>query len=86
VASTIIVESALYIAGVWIYLRTTRARDRLGNILPWVLIIFLAVVYVTSMKPPTPETPPKKIAWVAQVEWMIIALAWWADRHREART
>ncbi len=86
VAGTIIVESFLYIAGVWIYLRTTRAGDRLGNILAWVLIIFLAVVYVASMKPPAPETPPKAIAWGAQAVWLIIALAWWADRYREART
>src|SRR6266545_7880417 len=32
VGGTVIVESAIYIGGVWIYLRSTRARDRLGNI------------------------------------------------------
>jgi hypothetical protein len=86
VGGTIITESAIYIAGVWIYLRSTRARDRLGNILVWVLIVFLAVAYVASMKPPSTGTPPQTIAWGAQAVWLIIALAWWADRHREART
>jgi hypothetical protein len=84
VGGTVIIESALYIAGVWIYLRSTRARDRLGDILAWVLIIFLAVAYVASMKPPASETP-QTIAWGAQATWLIIALAWWTDRHREAR-
>jgi hypothetical protein len=86
IGGTIIVESAIFIAGVWIYLRTTRARDRLGSILAWVLIIFLVVSYVASMKPPPPGTPPTTIAWVSESVWLIVALAWWADRHREART
>jgi hypothetical protein len=85
VPGTIIVESAMYIAGVWIYLRSTRARDRLGSILAWVLIILLAVAYAASTKPPGPDMAPTQVAWGANVVWLIIALAWWADRHREAR-
>ena len=85
IPGTIVVESLLYVAGVWIYLQTTRARDRLGAVLTWFLIIFLAVAYAASMKPPNPGIPPAQIAWGAQSMWLIIALAWWADRHREAR-
>ena len=85
VAGTIFVEGLLYIAGVAIYLRVTRARDRMGSILAWVLILFLAVMYVASMKPPAPDTPHAAIAWGSQAVWLIVALGWWADRHREAR-
>ena len=86
VPGTIAVESSMYIAGIWIYLRTTKARDRLGVVLTWFLIIFLAVAYVASMKPPGPGMSPVMIAWGALSVWLIVALAWWADRHREAWT
>jgi hypothetical protein len=86
IPATIIVESLIYIAGVSIYLRSTRARDRMGVVLTWFLIIFLAVMYVvSSMNPPPPGTSPVTIAWGAQAVWLLIALGWWADRHREAR-
>jgi membrane-bound metal-dependent hydrolase YbcI (DUF457 family) len=85
VPGTLIVESLIYIAGVSVYLRTTRPRDRMGSVLAWGLIIFLAVMYVVSMKPPSPDTPIKTIAWGAQAVWLLVAWGWWADRHREAR-
>ena len=85
VPATIIVESLIYIAGVWVYLRTTRPRDRMGSVVAWSLIIFLAVMYVVSFKPPAPETPIKTIAWAAQAVWLLVAWGYWADRHREAR-
>jgi membrane-bound metal-dependent hydrolase YbcI (DUF457 family) len=86
IPGTIIVESLIYIAGVAIYLRSTRARDRMGVVLAWFLIIFLGVMYIaSSMNPPAPGTSPVTIAWGAQAVWLLIALGWWADRHREAR-
>ena len=85
VPGTLIVESLIYIAGVAIYLRTTRARDGMGAVLAWFLIIFLAVAYVASLTPPKPGTSPVAIAWGAQSVWLLVALGWWADRHRELR-
>ena len=85
VAATIIVESLLYAAGVWVYMRTTRERDRMGVWLAWFLILFLAVMYVLSFKPPPADMSPVTIAWSAHATWLLIALAYWTDRHREVR-
>jgi len=41
VAATVIVEGLLFAAGVWIYARATRARDRIGRYGLWVFVAFL---------------------------------------------
>jgi len=81
-AGTILVESALFVAGVWIYARTTRARDRIGAIAFWAMVGLLAVLYVsTAFGPPPPSV--KAIEVVGFVAWLFIPWAWWFDRHRD---
>jgi membrane-bound metal-dependent hydrolase YbcI (DUF457 family) len=79
---TILVESALFVAGVWIYARTTRARDRIGAIAFWAMVGLLAVLYVsTAFGPPPPSV--KAIEVVGFVAWLFVPWAWWFDRHRD---
>jgi hypothetical protein len=78
---TIAVEGALFLGGLWLYLRTTRALDRVGK---WGLVAYVAVlllVYIanlTAAPPPSPEA----IGWVGLGLWLFPLLAWWVDRHR----
>jgi membrane-bound metal-dependent hydrolase YbcI (DUF457 family) len=82
-AGTIIVESILFAAGIAIYLRTTKARDRAGRIGPWTLIAFLVVVYIVSL---FGDPPPSvnAVASVTLLTWLIPFWAAWFDRHRDA--
>lgn len=83
-AATVIIESAMFVIGIAIYLRATTARDRTGTIAFWALIIFLAVVYAASlMGPPPPNVG--LVAWSALALWLLPLWGWWIDRHREAR-
>jgi hypothetical protein len=80
-AGTMLVESAMFVAGVWIYARTTRARDRIGAIAFWSMVLLLAVLYVsTAFGPPPPSV--KAIEVLGFVAWLFVPWAWWFDRHR----
>ncbi|MGZ7031452.1 MAG: metal-dependent hydrolase [Thermoanaerobaculia bacterium] len=81
-AGTVIVESLLFVIGVAIYLRTTRARDRAGRIGPWTLIVFLAVVYAGSIFGGAPPSV-NDVATVTLLTWLIPFWAAWLDQHRD---
>lgn len=82
---TLIVEVGIFAVGVWLYLRTTRATDRVGTISLWSLVGFLLLVYFGNLfgAPPPDSTA---IAWVGQAQWLLVIWAYWVDRHRMVET
>lgn len=82
-AATIAVEGLLFAGGVWLYLRTTRARDRAGTWGLWSLIAFLLAIYAANLFGPPPPSG-MAAAWSAFALWLLVAWAYWVDRHREA--
>ncbi|MBL7791777.1 MAG: metal-dependent hydrolase [Saprospiraceae bacterium] len=82
-AGTIITESLLFVAGLYYYLKTTKAKDRIGTYAFWGLAAFMAVTYVANlMGPPPPDETT--IAWAGHTQWLLVIWAYWLDRHREA--
>jgi LexA-binding, inner membrane-associated putative hydrolase len=84
IPGTIAVEVAMFVAGLWLYLRATRARDRAGSIALWSLVVFLAVVYVANLTSPPPPSPTA-IGWAGLAQWLFVPWGFWIDRHREVR-
>jgi hypothetical protein len=80
-AATFVVEFAIFGAGVYIYARATTARDRIGSIGLWALVVFLGVVMVANVLGPPPPTV-SAIAWAAQAMWLLVLWGYWIDRHR----
>ena len=81
VAGTLAVEALLLGGGLAIYLRLTSARDRIGRwaFLAW--IAFLVMIQLaTAFGPPPPSVTA--VATSALAVWLLVAWAWWADRHR----
>ena len=81
IPGTIVVELILFAAGLALYLRATRARDRIGSIALWALVIFLLLIFAANAT----STPPpdwRPIAWVGLSAILIPIWAAWIDRHR----
>ena len=81
--ATLVVELAIFALGVGLYLRTTRAADRIGSIALWALVGFLLVIYFANVFG-TPPPSVTALAWVGQAQWLLVIWAYWIDRHRRA--
>jgi hypothetical protein len=84
VTATLIVEGAMFAAGVAIYVRSAPSRDRTGTWAFWGLIGFLVIAYLGNVfGPPPPNVQAIAIAGIAGSA-LFTAWSWWADRHRGA--
>jgi hypothetical protein len=75
-------ELLIFGAGIWLYTRHTRAKNRQGSIGFWMLVIFLLVVYTASLFGPPPPSA-SAVVWSAQALWLIIAWGFWVDHNRQ---
>jgi len=84
VPATLVVEGLMFVTGAWIYLRTTRARDRIGGYGISLLLALLALSYGASLAGRAP--PSTRIVAIGGIVfgWLFVGWAWWADRHRES--
>ena len=84
VPATMVIEGLMYVAGLTIYLRATRARDRIGRWGFFSLAAALVVIYLASAFGPPP--PTIQALWITALAGaaLLTLWAWWADRHRDA--
>jgi hypothetical protein len=83
IPATIVVETTMFVTGVVIYARATRARDAIGR---WGLVstvALLAIAYVGNILGGAP--PSVEAIWIAGLlgAALTFALSWWADSRRE---
>jgi hypothetical protein len=86
IPGTMIIELTMFAVGIWLYLRTTSAKDQVGRYAFLAFVLFLLVIYIADPFSPPPEK-------VSQLVWTGIAAAillipwvWWFDFHRVLRT
>jgi hypothetical protein len=74
------IEIGMYFAGIWIYLRATRARDAIGRWALFGLAALLLILYLFNSAPP----PSITALWMAALAGGGLTLVWayWADTHR----
>ena len=82
-AGTLAIELLIFTAGLVVYVRTTAARDRVGSVGLWSLVVFLLVIYLASTFGPPPPSG-RAVVWSAQAMWLLVVWAYWIDRHRIA--
>ncbi len=81
IPGTLLVELGMYAAGIAVYFNSTKANDRTGKVAAWSLIGFLTVVYAANVFGPPPPSGTA-VAVAGEAIWLLVAWAWWADRHR----
>lgn len=80
---SIALELLLFGAGIWLYVRHTHARDKIGQYGLWGVVIFLLAIYFANIFGPPPPSVAA-VAWSAQALWVLVALGFWIDRHRSS--
>ncbi len=78
---TLALELPLFVVGVWLYVRRTSPIDGAGRWGLWGLIAFLLAVYAANLAG-SPPPSVAAIAWVGQLQWLLVVSAYWVDRHR----
>jgi hypothetical protein len=82
VPATLVVEGLLFAAGLAVYLKSTRAKDRAGTIGFWALVAVLVVSYLGAAFGPLPPSP-QAIAWTGLAGGLMTGVwGYWLDRHR----
>ena len=79
--ATLVVEFALFAAGLGLYLASTRSRDRAGRVLLWAFAITLVVLYLAAVFGPPPPSV-QALAVTGLLGWLFVGWAYWIDRHR----
>lgn len=80
-AFEMMLELSIFVLGVWLYLRTTRAIDATGRWAFRSLVAFLAGIhFANAFGAPPPSVTA--LAWVGQAQWLLVTWGYWVDRHR----
>jgi len=85
IPATLVVEGALWLVALWLYLRQTRAESLAGRIVFWITVVFLTLAWVNNITAP----PPSDLS-VIGISSLIffssmIAATYWIDRLRASR-
>jgi hypothetical protein len=83
VALTLIIEVLLLLIGTYIYTSFTKARNRVGKWVLWVLVLLLLVAQFSNTFAPPPSGPVVNLLFSFMIMMtIIISLAYWVDKNR----
>ena len=80
---TIALELIVFVGGLVIYLRSTRARDRIGSVGLWAMVIVLLLIFFSGYVSAPPPNG-KAVGAAGLGLWLFIPWGYWVDRHRVA--
>ena len=86
IAGTMIVELLMLFVGIWMYVGTTRARDRVGRYGFLGYVGLLLLIYIGDRFSGQPPPSVTAVAWSCIILFAVLTpWAWWFDRHRAVR-
>lgn len=81
-AITLILEFGIFFFGVYFYISVTKAKNKIGSIGFWSLIVFLTVIYFANIYGPVPPSTDA-IAFGGLAMWILVAWEYLVDKNRE---
>ena len=78
---TVVLEVGTLAVGLVIYLRFTRATDRIGSWGLWAMVLLLLVIWLGALFGP-PPADAHALAVTALGIWIFVPWSYWVDRHR----
>lgn len=83
IPASLALELGAFGACVFVYMRATRALDGIGRWGLYGLLAFFLFIYAGAVFGPPPPSVDA-VAWSGVAMWLIVAWAYWVDRHRVA--
>lgn len=81
---SITLDGGVFLLGLAVYLRTTRALDRRGTWALWSMVALLVIIFVSGMVGPPP--PSERALGISALGlWLFVPWGYWVDRHRGMR-
>jgi len=80
--ATLIVEGSIFAFGIYLYYKTTKAKNKSGTYSLIGLIVFLLLIYISNLIGPPPESV-EAIGIVGNAQWLIVLWGYWIDRNRK---
>jgi hypothetical protein len=80
--ATVILESLIFTLGVYLYYKTTKAKNKIGTYSLIGLIALLVAMYLANLFGPPPDSV-EAIGIVGNAQWLIILWGYWIDKNRE---
>lgn len=79
---TILLEGFLFAAGIYLFLKVTKAKNKTGVYAFWSLIVFLVITHLNNLFGPPPPDSSTAIGFVGLAQWLLVAWGYWIDRNR----
>ena len=84
IPATVVVEAAMFVGGLALYLATTRARGWAGHVSLWSFVVLMMLAYCgSSFGPPPPTVAALRAG--ALIGWLFVPWAIWIERTRAPR-
>ena len=80
-AATLILEGLVFTVGIFLYLKSTKAKNKTGAIALWGLVVFLVAIYISNLVGPPPPSA-EAIGVVGNAQWLIVLWGYWIDKNR----
>jgi membrane-bound metal-dependent hydrolase YbcI (DUF457 family) len=82
-AAAIIIESLIFVLGIYFYFISTKAVNKKGRVLIWVMILLLTIFYIMNLIGPTPPSTAA-VSYSALLLWLFVFMGYWIDKNRVA--
>jgi hypothetical protein len=80
---TILLEALFFFGGLYLYTKTTVAKNKTGKYGLIGLVAFFLLIEIANMAGPPPPSVTS-IAWAGQLQWLFVVIAFFVDKHRTA--
>ncbi len=82
-AATILLELVMYGGGIFLYVKATSPKDRVGSWGLWTMVVLLGGIYLANVFGPPPPGV-ETIAIAGNGTWLFVLWAFWVDKHRRS--
>lgn len=81
IPATLAFEGLIFAAGIFLYYKSTKAKNNVGKFSLPILIILLTVIYISNIIGPPPPSI-EAIGYAGSAQWLFVLWAYWIDRNR----